>query len=241
MPVKSYGFAIGNLAARENLLLKKSDLAQLCVAKDTDILADMLRDKGFGSRTAREDVPNLLKYENERLWQFLIEISPDDSLFAPFTIENDFHNLKTVLKGIIRNVSYKENLILPAGISAETLEIAVSEKRFDLLPDGMKTTAERAYEIFTTSGDVQLSDAVLDSACMQMQLNIVSQKSYKSSVARDIIEYTVFFNNIKTALRAAKAQKSGAFLDEALTDSKYISKKELKGEYRLDRLPYIPF
>ena len=228
MPTKSYGFAIGNLAARENLLLKKADLIQLSALKSTDALADNLRDRGYGNRTAKEAVPELLKSENEHLWQFLIEISPDDSLFAPFTAENDFHNLKTTLKGIIRNVAFEESLILPAGIDAKTLKTAVSEKSFDILPDGFADAALRAYEIFTSSVDVQLSDAVLDRACMELQQKIVYDKAYKSTVAREIIEYSVFFSNIKTALRAAKAQKSTAFLDEALAECKLISKTELK-------------
>ena len=48
MPVKSVGFAIGNLRARENRLLKQSDMSQLLSAKNTDELANMLRDKGIG-------------------------------------------------------------------------------------------------------------------------------------------------------------------------------------------------
>ncbi|MBR4073412.1 MAG: V-type ATPase subunit [Clostridia bacterium] len=228
MPVKSYGFAIGNLAARQNTLLKKSDLTQLLAAKDVDALSDALRDKGLGSRTVREEVPLILKNENARMWEFLREISPDDSLFLPFTVENDFHNLKAVLKGVIKNKEYSDSLILPSDISEKTLKTAIEEKKFDLLPEYMAECAKRAYEILTGSGDAQLSDAVLDAACMAEQMRIVSDKGYKCPVAREIVEYTVFFNNVKTALRAAKAQKNGAFLDDALTETKYISKAELK-------------
>ena len=42
MSVKSVGFAIGNLRARENRLLKAGDLNQLSAAKSTDELAKML-------------------------------------------------------------------------------------------------------------------------------------------------------------------------------------------------------
>jgi len=228
MPVKSYGFAIGNLAARQNTLLKKSDLIQLLAAKDVDVLSDALRDRGLGNRTSNEDVPTILKSENTKLWEFLREISPDDSLFLPFTVENDFHNYKAVLKGVVKNVDYTDSLILPSDVSEKTLKTAVEEKRFDLLPDCMTDSAKRAYEILTSSGDAQLSDAVLDAACMTEQRRIVSDKGYKCPIAQEIVEYTVFFNNVKTALRAAKAQKNGAFLDEALTETAFISKNELK-------------
>ena len=51
MPEKSVGFAIGNLRARENRLLKKNDLSGFAAANNVTELARMLRDKGIG-RTA---------------------------------------------------------------------------------------------------------------------------------------------------------------------------------------------
>ena len=52
MPEKSVGFAIGNLRARENRLLKKNDLSGFAAANNVTELARMLRDKGIGSRRA---------------------------------------------------------------------------------------------------------------------------------------------------------------------------------------------
>ena len=54
MPEKSVGFAIGNLRARENRLLKKNDLSGFAAANNVTELARMLRDKGIG--ISEEDV-----------------------------------------------------------------------------------------------------------------------------------------------------------------------------------------
>ena len=54
MPEKSVGFAIGNLRARENRLLKKNDLSGFAAANNVTELARMLRDKGIGK--SEEDV-----------------------------------------------------------------------------------------------------------------------------------------------------------------------------------------
>ena len=48
MPEKSVGFAIGNLRARENRLLKKNDLSGFAAANNVTELARMLHDKGIG-------------------------------------------------------------------------------------------------------------------------------------------------------------------------------------------------
>lgn len=228
MPVKSYGFAIGNLRAKENTLLKKSDLVQLAGASSVDQLSSMLRDKGFSQHTANEDVPQILKSAASGLWSYLNEISPDDGIFRPFLLENDFHNLKAALKALVRNILPDNYFILPATLDIETVKTAVSERKFELLPEFMRESAVRSCEILLSSGDSQLCDAVLDKACMNAQLSLINQKEYSCELAAEIITKTVTFNNIKAALRCAKTQKSGAFIDETLADTSYPSKSALK-------------
>lgn len=225
MPVKSVGFAVGNLRARENSLLKGSDLVQLVSAKNTEELAEMLKDKGFGRRGNDNDIPLILREETEKLWKYLFETAPDISAFKPFLYENDFHNYKSVLKAVIRGADYNDLLILPANIDSALMERAVKEKRFDLLPDFMSETAASAYEALTAKTDPQLTDCIIDAGCMKAQLEKAEQ--LKNDTVREIIRTTVFYNNIKAALRAAKAGKSASFLEESLTETGVIPKKKL--------------
>ena len=120
MPEKSVGFAIGNLRARENRLLKKNDLSGFAAANNVTELARMLRDKGIG-RTDNADVPALLHEDAEEMWKYLTDNAPDTAAFAPFLCENDFHNYKAVLKGIIRGREYESLLILPASVELSAL------------------------------------------------------------------------------------------------------------------------
>ena len=228
MPEKSYGFAIGNLRARENTLMNRNDMVQLVSLDSVDELADALRDKGFGDRISTGSVPKLLQTARVELWNYLNEIAPDSKIFEPFLIENDFHNLKAILKSLIRNTDPQEYLLEPSVFLPETLKTAIREKKFELLPDELRDTADRAYGILTSGADAQLCDAVIDAACMKQQLSMVKAKGYKISLAAEIIRETVFYNTIKAALRSAKAQKDGAFLDETLVDTGIISRDALK-------------
>ena len=128
MPVKSVGFAIGNLRARENRMLKKSDMLRLAAASNTEELAAALSDSGIDGKDGAE-IPELLSAETEKLWKYLTDNAPDMSLFEPFIYENDFHNFKAVLKGTVRNRDYKSLLITPASVNVALLERAVKEKR----------------------------------------------------------------------------------------------------------------
>ncbi len=227
MAEKSYGFAIGNLRARENSLLRDNDFTQLASLKTTAQLSAALAERGIGER-GTDDVPAALQNSISGLWQYLVEIAPDSSVFAPFIAENDFHNFKVVLKGIIKATDYSGILMRPDNISVEVMEEAVKEKKFDLLPDYMREGAARAYEILISSGDSQLCDGVLDAACMRAQLQMVNDKGFKSAYTAELIRTTVFFANIKSALRAAKAGKSAGFLDNTLVDTGYISAQRIK-------------
>lgn len=235
MSVKSVGFAIGNLRARENRLLKSGDLNQLSAAKSTDELAKMLTDRGIGA-TDTSDVPKLLSEETEKLWEYVTENAPDMSAFEPFLYENDFHNYKAVLKGVVRGREYESLLILPATVEISSLERAVKEKRFDLLPDFMRSAAEEAYSVFTKTGDSQLADCIIDAGLMTAQID--KAKKIGNRVILRLITVTVFYNNMKAALRAAKANKSAAFLNTVLTETGVVSKKAmvaaaLSGEEKL--------
>lgn len=224
MSVKSVGFAIGNLRARENRLLKSGDLNQLSAAKSTDELAKMLADRGIGA-TDNADVPKLLSEETAKLWEYVTENAPDMSAFEPFLYENDFHNYKAVLKGVVSGREYAELLILPATVEISVIERAVKDKRFDLLPEFMRSAADESYSVFTKTGDSQLADCIIDAGLMTAQLN--KAKKIGNPVILKLITVTVFYNNMKAALRAAKANKSSAFLETLLTETGVVSKKAM--------------
>lgn len=240
MSVKSVGFAIGNLRAKENRLLKSGDLNQLSAAKSTDELAKMLTDRGIGA-TDTADVPKLLSEETAKLWEYVTENAPDMSAFEPFLYENDFHNYKAVLKGVVSGREYAGLLILPATVEISVIERAVKDKRFDLLPEFMRSAAEESYSVFTKTGDSQLADCIIDAGLMTAQLN--KAKKIGNPVILKLITVTVFYNNMKAALRAAKANKSAAFLETLLTETGVVSKKAmiaaaLSGEEKLLELMY---
>ena len=228
MPVKSYGYAIGNLRARENSLLGKNDLTRLASLKTPEELAAALRDKGYGSRTATQTVPQRLKASEEALWSYLFEIAPEDSVFKPFLIKNDFHNLKAELKALVRDISAEELLLYPSLCEPQRTETAVKEKNFGLLPENMRSAAEQAYAALVSGADPRLCDAIIDRHCADAQLTLVRSKDYRCPLGREIIENSVLLDNIKAALRCAKTRMSAAFTGETLADTEYPSASRLK-------------
>jgi len=224
MPTKSYAYSTGNVRAKETALLKKQDLEQLIALKTTEAATAFLREKGFSGDTG--DVSEMLKAETLKLWDYIRSIAPDFSVFTAFIIPNDYHNLKAVLKGTLKKCEYGHLLLEPTCVSTEVLKNAVEKKDFSLLPDYMKDAAARAYDALVKMGDAQLSDGILDASCMEAQLSL-SEKS-GIPLLKKIIGAGVFFDNFKTAIRAARAKKDADFLEACLLGDSVTDKNELK-------------
>ena len=226
MSVKSYGFAVGNLRARENSLLKQNDLISLLSSRNVFELGNSMRDKGIGEGVNQSDPLLLIKQHTAALWRYLTDIAPDMNAFAPFIYENDFHNLKAILKSVSKNRDFENLLIVPSLIEVSLIEKAIKEKRFDILPSFMSGCAKEAYEILTQTGDAQLADGVIDAALMTAQLE--KAKESKVQIVEQLIKIKVFYSNIKVALRGAKSRKTAEFFDKTLVETGFLPVKELK-------------
>ena len=80
MATKSYAFAVGNVRARENTLLKKQDIYQLISLKSSAEAITFLRDKGYAYPETPDE--SLFKAEEQKLWEYIKEVAPDFSVFS---------------------------------------------------------------------------------------------------------------------------------------------------------------
>ena len=208
----SWGYSVGNVRAREVTLLKGSDLEQLASLTSEEQLLSALKDKGFGGTDISGSVDEILKYETEQLWEYLKATAADVSVFYPLLIDNDYHNLKTVIKGVLSGKSYERLMLRPSVIDIKTVETAVKEKQFSILPEFCAEAAKEAYEVLARTSDAQLADAILDKSKMKASIDM------SSGFIKEYVEIKVFYENIKTLIKAAKFSKDREFLDRAVYD-----------------------
>lgn len=226
MPKASFGFAVGNIRAREVTLLKGTDAEQMLSLGSTEAIVAFLRDKGFFSgNTDDGDVFDMLENETAALWDYLLSIVPEKTVFDAFLYPNDFHNIKVILKGTLKEKEYSSLLKQPGTVDLNILETAVTEKRFDLLEGKMRIATEAAHSAIFKDFDAQLCDSILDVACMELQLE--SAKETRIPLLEKIITAVVFYMNIKVALRCAKTGMPVTFMESALCDTGVINKKDL--------------
>lgn len=226
----SYEYSIGSVRAREKSLLTAVDLEQLLACKSEGELCALLGDKGYGDG---KSVDEIIDNHTQAMWRYLKDVAPDFALFNVFLIQNDNHNLKVVIKGSLSARKYRHLLVMPATLDAEDMVKAVESRGFALLPEWIAKNADKAYETLAHTGDARLSDAYLDRATTEEMLRL--SKQWRSAFLADYIHTFVFYNNVKTAIRSARANANCHYVKRALFETDGFDKPAvlaaaLKGE-----------
>lgn len=218
-----YAYSVAHIRAMENGLLSKSDYEALMTSSEENCLR-LLSEKGY-----RRDIGRTEALLNERIadaWNLLLSSAPDKSMLEILLYENDFENLKTVLKGIFTDSElYKELLLTPTVSDWEKNSRLIAEKNFSALPDEFKSCADEAFEILALTLDADRADAVVDSSCMALMFRLAKETGNDFLINIATLKNTL--KNIKTAYRSAATGKGVNFLDTALTEYSSLNKNLL--------------
>ena len=206
----SYEFSIGSVKAKENSLFTTSDIEHMQSCADEEELIRFLNSKGFDGSTIEEIISN----KSDKMWKYLKSIAPDFDIFKPFFIQNDIHNLKVVLKGILSGKDFEGLVLSPNTIEVDALKKAVENNKFSLLPEWISSPAENAYKILAHTGDARKSDAVIDKAAMDKILSFAKKSG--SEFMLTYFSTLIFYNNIKIVIRSSRTGASRDFLNCAL-------------------------
>ena len=168
--MEEYIYAAARVHARENSLLRQTDLERLMACATEQECFQVLRDKGWSA-----DAPSaeeLLAAEEEKTWAFLRELSQDTAPFSLLQLPVDCNNLKAAVKCCLHE-EVPESLFLPGGsLSPEELLQRSREGDFSPLPSPWGAAGEQARTTLLQTKDGQLSDALVDRACMEEMLRL---------------------------------------------------------------------
>ena len=209
----SYEFSIGSVRAKENSLFTNAEVEQMLACKSENELVRFLNEKGYGEGSLIDEIIN---NHTKEMWKYIRSIAPEFEIFNPFFYQNDVHNLKAALKGIMAQRDYEPLLLEPCTIDKDTLKTAVENRKFSILPEWLSQSADRAYETLAHTSDARLSDAIIDKAVMQKMLD--EGKKSNSEFLEKYFNTVVFYSNIKIAIRASRTGVSKDYLLQALSE-----------------------
>lgn len=218
----SYEFSIGSVRAKEKHLLGASDYEQMLALKSESDLLGFLKDKGYPEGDSAEE---MLSARQEMMWKYIRSVAPDMVIFEPFYMQNDIHNFKTILKGVMFGKDYEGLLLSPSNIACDVIKKCIEERRFDSLPQWLASAGEKAYELLAHTKNARLSDGALDRALLETLISM-SKKSGSAFLVKYFNTMT-FYADIKISIRASRTKTTIEFLNTALCECEDFDKDKI--------------
>jgi V/A-type H+-transporting ATPase subunit C len=134
--------------------------------------------------------------------------------------------MKAIFKGMAADREYGSLLLSPSLISVSDIEKAAREQDFTFLPEYCRSAAKAAFEALIKTGDSQLCDALLDASLLENKLKM--SEKIKIGMLSDLIKISVFYDNMKAAIRCARVGKSADFCEKCLVSTPPFDKKRIK-------------
>lgn len=222
---EQYTYAVARIRALEVSLLSDSVIEQLLACSTYEQCLQFLTEKGWGDTQGSQNAEEMLKREEEKIWEVLSELSVPMDVFHVLFYPKLFHNLKAAIKQIctekeVPNVFYED-----VSISGEEMMDIIQKKEYEKLPKQMQKAAREAYEALLHTRDGQLCDVIIDRATLDA-IYEAGQES-KEEIIRNYAESTVAIADIKIAVRAQKTGKSLEFMRRSMAECKDLNVEAL--------------
>lgn len=216
-----YAYSVAYMRTIENKMLQQADLDALLQMSGVADAVKYLEDKGYdmpggADLIGKPEIDAMLRTTLGYAWQEIREAAPKGAPLDILLLQNDFHNLKTILKAVFSDSAWEDLMLEPYTVEPQFLYEVVSENRLedDDLPARLRGPAREAYEILAGTNDGQQAEIVLDKANFRAMKAVAKEAG--NQFLEDFAELWATLVDIKTALRGAAGRKSKDFMLKAL-------------------------
>lgn len=217
MSTIKYANAVAAVKAMENTLLTRNDMEQFINAASASEIDSLISAKKGGNNVSAESV-----------WEMIHDYAPGSRELEILLYKNDFHNLKAALKALISGREPEKYYIRPTNLDLNHLAQSVSAKDYESLPDFIRNTAEKAYDLIVETSDGQLADSFIDSAALNAMQK--SSADFGGDFMQKYAQIITVCADIKTAYRLSRMKKQRNFIENAICGSTELDKDSLVRE-----------
>ncbi len=198
-----YLYASGRIKALERGFLPRTTLLRLCEAESVADGIKLLIEVAYLSPdTNVSTVEAEFTRVQQRCYREAGELFADKSMLGFFRARYDYHNVKTILKGIVTGDDYTELLSDCGRVAPERLITAILEDKYSSFPKRLSKATEEAKAMLTQSGDPQIVDGFLDKEQFADMGEIADATAEKYLI--DYFRLQVDMQNLRAAVRLAR-------------------------------------
>ena len=238
-----YAYTTGRIRALEVRLLREADFSRMKQAGGVGEILQILGklfpySESMKKVQKEEDFETGLEEESRRTYVELQSFCPEPDLIDLFWLENDFHNLKILLKIYFQEklsltVSSLPPALSQAGTQAiEILKEAIEKENFGVLSPEVTNLLEEIFPLVEENPHPEFLDNLLDKRFFQWLLSKVEE--YSDPFLRKLIQLQIDSFNIKTFFRIQFLLEEKELLKDFLIEGGGLDK-----DYLL-RLAYQP-
>lgn len=222
---KIYPYAVSKVKAKENRLLTKANLEQLSQENNIERIVSVLREKEYDFDIVQrpEDYEIVLKKVEEDLYKLIKEIIEENDFIQIFLSQNDYYNIKLILKSKIQKKEYKNNLVDSGTISKTEIATIMEKEEYDKLDKQMKGSIKEAMELYEKTKMPFVIDAILDKACFQKMKKLANK--IKNEFIVKYLEKLIDITNIKTFFRIRKMNQESSLFSMSYIEGGKINQK----------------
>lgn len=218
-----YAFAVARIRSNEKKLLTSSELDGIIGAASYDDALSLLNAKGYNIKGT--DYASALNERTAEFWKLINEVLPDKSRFDSIILKNDFANLKILTKAFFLEKEFGELYEYPSVYSPEYIKECVLSGKNSLLPECMQHAHRSSYRILSKTRFAQLSDCVIDRACMEWTLKTAKKAS--DPILLRLAQVDAACTDIKVLYRCICSGKSREFMQRAVAECDAFDKKDI--------------
>lgn len=205
------------LRVLENRLLTRERMEQLIEAREDAECVKLMADCGYPEPAALT-LPELelsLAKAQGLLFADLEKTLDDPDVLAVFQVKYDYHNAKALIKSQARNADAAHLLVKGGRYDPDALAEGFQNGAFgETVSEPFQKAVWAAKELLATSSDPQQADFLLDKACYEEMLAYA--KAAKSPFLTEYVRLTIDSLNLRSVVRALRAQRGKELLEAAL-------------------------
>ena len=202
-----YPYAVARIRAIENNLLTNVELEQM-VEETPERILGTLQEHQYNTDSIErvQDFEKALTEESEKLYKLIKELVPEEDFPKLFICKNDYHNIKTILKGEAVKKDYEKFLVDGGVIPVNELQEAIVEKRLDSLPEIMQKGVLEAISSYEKEQKSQIIDVILDKSTYSYMMNLAKESNKKFII--DYVTKLCDISNLRTFFRIKRVSNN---------------------------------
>lgn len=229
-----YPYAVGRIRAIENNLLTNQELNQMAEEKTIEKIYAILQEHDYAIEQVQNKINfgKMLELEIEKLYKLIKELAQNENFIDLFLCKNDYHNAKTILKGILTNKPYEKYLIEGGRISKEKIIESIENKYYEALPQKMEQAIKQAIFEFEKTNEPQKIDVILDKISFEEMKQIAEES--KNEFLIKYVSMLSDLTNIRMFIRIIELKYKEELFEEAYIQAGSISKTIFKKAFETE-------